>query len=405
MPSSSPSRSEDDGGHSLLSPSASKRWLSCRASVGFIQRHRDQIPPETTESEYAKEGTAAHLFAQRLLMGEKRLERPRSSEMIACIEEGYVPFVQEEARKVGVRRMVPEQRVALFYDRSQQGTCDVPLLGKERIAIVDLKYGAGISVEAKFNTQLAIYGESAIQEHEKKHGRYPPDTPVELVIYQPRAQDNRFVRRWPLTRGELAQFCKPILDTAHSIIMDPDDQPFQADADTICRFCPAKAFCSHYAAHLLEELPAEVAKPLKSVEMRLHLPSPGKMSDSQLIKLLRVRDDLVAWFDEIEEHMTNRAIKGHKYEGLKVVEGRSNRRWKDEKEAKRLLRKIFTEEEIMDLSFKSPAAIGDMIKELRKKPSASLLDSINKLIVKPPGKPRLAVRDDPAQALVTSELL
>lgn len=372
--------------------------MKCRASIGFIAKHRSEIPADTGSS-YAREGTEAHQYAERLLLGDKKVVRPKSTEMVACIEEGYVPFVQAQSKRAGLKRVPPEARVALFYDRSQKGTCDAPLLGEERIIIVDLKYGAGISVEAKFNTQLAIYAESTIREYEVKHDRYHRNTPVELIIYQPRAQDNRFVRKWELSRGDLAEFCVVIRDVAHDILMDPDNQPFAPDADTTCRYCPAKAFCSPYAAHLLEETPPVVEKALQPLEVRLSLPVPSKLSDSQLIKLLRIRGDLEDWFDEVEEYILAKMTKGQRYEGLKVVEGKSNRRWTDEKAARKLLLKVFPESELVSEEFLSPAAAGKLIKSLRKKPSTEFSNSLAKLIDKPDGKPKIAPKEDPRPPL------
>ena len=387
--------SPEEPAHSPLGPSGSSRWLKCRASVGFIEKHRSEIPPDRG-SKYAAEGTEAHLFAERLFLAQgKKVERPSSTEMVACIEEGYVPFVQAEAKRVGLKRVPPEMRMPLFYDRSQKGTCDAPLLGEELIVIADLKYGSGIEVEAKFNTQLAIYAESAIREYEALNGKYHRNTPCELVIYQPRAPSNRFVKRWVTTRGELAEFCKPIMETAHSIIMDPDDQEFSPDAETTCRFCAAKAFCSAYAAHLLEEVPEPVAKQLKSVETRLSLPPPRKLRDGDLVRLLQARKDLLDWFGEVEAYLTKKMLNGATFEGIKVVASKTNRKWVDEAAAVKLLRKLFPREEIYKETLVSPAAAGDLIAALRKKPDPAFLNAVAKLITKPDGEPRLAPKDDP----------
>lgn len=375
--------------------------------MGFIQKHSSDIPAERG-SKYADEGTEAHLFAERLFKGDRK-ERPSNKEMVACIEEGYVPFVQAEAKRVGLKKVPPEMRVPLFYDRSQKGTCDAPLLGEHMIVIADLKYGAGIEVEAKFNSQLAIYAESTIREVEAVKGKYRPSTPVELVIYQPRSPSNRFVKRWVTTRGELAAFCKPILETAHSIIMDPDDQVFSPDAETTCRFCPAKAFCSEYAGHLLDDVPEPVGKQLKSAEVRLSLAPPRKMRDGDLVRLLQHRGDLEKWFDEIEAYLTKKMLNGAKFEGIKVVEGKTNRKWKDEAAALKLLLKLFPREKVMEESLVSPTQAGKLIASLRKKPDPAFSNAVAKLIHKPDGDPRLAPKDDPRPPMeivdISAELL
>jgi hypothetical protein len=396
MRNSPSSPTEAEPAHSPLGPSGSKRWLHCRASVGFIEKHKGELPIGKG-SKAADEGTEAHLFAERLLLGDKKVERPRSTEMVACIEEGYVPFVRAEAKRVGLKRVPPEMRVPLFYDRSQKGTCDAPLLGEQMIIIADLKYGFEI-VQAKFNTQLAIYAESTIREVEAIRGKYPKSTPCELIIYQPRSPDNKFVKRWCLTRGELAEFCGPIMEAAHSIIMDPDDQPFHADADTTCKYCAAKAICAHYAAHLLEEVPPPVAKQLKSVEARLNLPKPNKLRDGDLVRLIQNRADLMEWFDACEAYLTNKMLAGSKFEGIKVVASKTNRKWTDERAAMKLLQEEFDKHDLFEQKFVSPAGAGELIKTL-KKPDPRFLDRVAKLITKPEGEPRLAPKDDPRPPL------
>ena len=51
------------GKHALLSPSSAGRWLSCPASVRFIQRNARE---GGDESFFAREGTAAHAVAETL---------------------------------------------------------------------------------------------------------------------------------------------------------------------------------------------------------------------------------------------------------------------------------------------------------------------------------------------------
>ena len=48
-------------GHALLSPSSAHRWINCPGSVGLIK----DIPE--VMSEYALEGSAAHILAQYCL--------------------------------------------------------------------------------------------------------------------------------------------------------------------------------------------------------------------------------------------------------------------------------------------------------------------------------------------------
>lgn len=383
--------------HAALSPSASSRWLSCTASPGFIAKHSDDIPSDDGGSKYAREGTEAHEYGSRLLNGEKRVlpANPRDTEMIACISgSGYVQFVRNELEKLGPgAEMFVEVKVKLFYDPGEEGTCDVLLIGKRKAVIIDLKYGQGISVEAKFNSQLAIYAESAIR---RKWPSCKPNVPVEMVIYQPRAEDNRIVRKWSTDRGALAEFCKWIDKVATSILEDPDDQTFKPEADTTCRFCPAKALCGHYAAHLLEEVPKKVRSSLLIPDYRLEgLPKVEALEPRQLIKFLRVRKELNAYLDQIEKTVLAQLLKGKKLDGLKLVRSKTNRDWTDEAKAHELLMERLEEDQLYVKKFVSPSAASKLLVSSKVKPSPKFVARVDKLITKAEGEPSVALKEDP----------
>lgn len=397
MPSSPPSLPTSKR-HSRLSPSASKRWLSCRASPGLIAKHAGDIDKDEQGSRYSREGTEAHDYATRLLQGEKRVVAPRNSEMVACIADGYVPFVRELVEQVDGQLLV-EEEVPLFYAPKDIGTTDTAIIAAEEIIIVDLKYGTGISVEAKFNSQLAIYAESTIRVHRPKCRAH---VPVTMVIYQPRAQDGRFVRKWKTTRGELATFCKAIEEAALDILSDPDGQPFAPDAEHTCRFCPVKAQCSAYAGHLLEEMPASVSTSLATTEKRLALPEPKSLSNGQLVKLLRVRGDMEKWLAEIAAHVQRKMEKGTAMEGLKLVASRSARQWVDETEVATLLRTKagLDSDDIYSRRLVSPAVAEKLLKPLDL--DSAFYKRLLKLTEKPEGKPVVALKEDPRPPLETN---
>lgn len=380
--------------HATLSPSGSKRWLVCTASPGFIEAHREELPPDEG-SRYAQEGTDAHKYAEQLLNGMKRAlpANPRNTEMIACVREGFVPFVLNEFKKLGEgARMFIEVKVNLFYDKKETGTADVVLVGRRKIVVIDLKYGQGISVEAKYNSQLAIYLESVIQ---RKWPSCKDKIPVEMIIYQPRAQDARFVRRWETTRGDLREFCEPIEATAVSIKEEPEKQKFKADADNQCRHCPAKAICGTYAAHLLEDTPTEVRRTLTPVEYRIGLPKVDSLTTFQLTRLLRIRNDFVNWFDEIEKVVTHRMTRGKKFEGLKLVSSKTNRQWDNEAKAQALLLERLEEEDLFKKTFISPSQAGKLLSSAKVKASKKFVKRVEALVTKPEGHPVIAPKEDP----------
>ena len=382
--------------HSPLSPSGSKTWLSCKASVGFIEKHWEELPKDGGSSRYADEGTEAHEYGAQLLLRKKNVPAPRSTEMVACIRDGYVPFIWDRQKRIGAKLLV-EHNTPLFYDDQQSGTCDAPLIGASAAEFWDLKYGAGISVEAKFNSQLAIYAESILRD---KWPKCPRSTPLVLGIYQPRAQDNRFVRKWELTRGDLADFCERIEDTALEIMVDPHNQPFVPEADTTCRFCKAKSICSAYAVHLLEDTPEPVRKQLVPLELKISLPVPAKLSPGQLLKMMRVKHDLLDWIEKIEEYLVPQIQRSpKKYEGLKLVAAKTNREWSDEADAAELLGTVLTDSQLYPQKILSPTKASDLLHSFKKPLSPKFLKQVAKLIVKPEGRPVVALKEDPRPPL------
>ena len=80
--------------HSILSPSGSHRWLNCTPSARLEQEFND------TESEAAKEGTAAHALCEHKLKKALRMRsrRPASdydSDEMEESSDAYVDFIME----------------------------------------------------------------------------------------------------------------------------------------------------------------------------------------------------------------------------------------------------------------------------------------------------------------------
>ena len=381
--------------HSRLAPSAAHRWTRCPASVRFLEDHKDELPEQNWT--YADEGTTAHLYASKALEHWKKgtsfeihivTKAPADTQLIS--EEmdhhvrNYFAFVKERVSEGD--RLLVEQRVPLFYYPEQRGTVDVAIIGPKGIYIIDLKYGAGVSVEARENTQLAIYAESLIQEMEMIDD-VPDDTLVTLCIYQPRDRNNpEPVRLWALSRAELREFCRPIQLTANAILHWPEPLQFHADPDKQCRFCPAQGICATYAAHVLGVIPqAEVdaGKPIV-------LPDPASLTREQRCNVIGMIDGLTSWMEAVKAQEMHELMQGAEPVGFKLVEGKSNRQWTDEAAAAKLLGNYLSaEEKFSDPKLISPAQAEKLLKG--KETSTKFQNRLAQLISKPEGKPTLAL--------------
>ena len=98
-------------------------------------------------------------------------------------------------------------------------------------------------------------------------------------------------------------------------------------------------------------------------------------------------DALVSWANDVKEYALKRAISGYAWDNWKLVEGRSVRRFTDEKKVAEVV-----ESAGYDPYQRKLLGITDMQKMLGKK---KFNDILGKYISKPEGKPTLVSRADP----------
>ena len=157
--------------HAKLSPSSAERWIVCPGSVVLSEGM-----PERT-SAFAEEGTQAHALAEMLLtMTPGEMDTPAGMLDNVMV---YVDHIRGILAEHPDAVLMVEQRVKvndLVY-----GTADaviwIPSL--QLLIIVDLKYGAGVAVEA-ISLQLKIYALAALLTFGYKAKR------VSATIVQPR---------------------------------------------------------------------------------------------------------------------------------------------------------------------------------------------------------------------------
>lgn len=376
-----------------LRPSGAKRWLSCKASPGLISRLVGV--PEDSGS-YANEGTKAHELAAACLLKGWDGELFDDKEMLGHVR-GYYDLVVGHAKG---NVIAVEQPLPLWYDpASPPGTTDAIIVQEDgkRVFIDDLKYGAGVSIQAKQNPQLAIYARSAMEYYGETYP-FTDSTLVTLCIYQPRIVGEEPVRLWALSYKELKAFCAEIETTAHSILADPFNQPY-APSDEACQFCPAQAVCKARAEYLLGELPLNDAEELlESQSPPPELPSPELLTLEQLAKVVGVSKHLVKWLNDCKEHGEKLLTEGKPFPGFKLVAGKSNRAWTDEADAEKFLRGMFRREAIYTEKLVSPTQAEKMMnaKTTRDRSWTRFAE----LVTKPVGGPSMVPQDDPREAIV-----
>ena len=355
--------------HAILSPSAAHRWLACPPSAVLCAEAEDQRSP------YAKQGSDAHALCEHLLKEALGLptEDPTGEleyydeEMRSCAE-GYRDFVMEKVAEARASCPDPlvcvEQRLDFSrWVKDGFGTGDCVIAADGLLHVIDYKYGVGVVVPAERNPQLMCYALGAVDAF---GGLYGFET-VKLSIYQPR-RENACTYEMPVS--ELMEWAEEVLAPAARLAA-AGEGAFHAGSH--CVFCRVKATCRERADYCME---------LAKHEFR----EASALSDGEIAAILPKIDSLAAWAADVKEYALRQALSGVRYEGYKVVEGRSNRKYTDEAEVARAVM-----QEGFDPYEKKLLGVTAMQKLLGKK---QFNDILGDYVVKPPGKPVLVPASD-----------
>lgn len=423
--------------HARLSPSGSKRWMNCTASIGYIEANAHRIRGDGSSS-YSDEGTEAHDWAEKYLKGTISwddipndfklplgvyfnhcrgliVDNPTAEVMIEYQAPlFYEPDPIEKERVVDKINVAGTDATLTFlkkYWERPTGTVDFALVSDDKVIIRDLKYGQGVAVDAEDNSQLAIYAMSIIRELEEE-GLYvfAPDTIVDIGIVQPRYRGDEPVKTWVITLSELEIYCEDVeraVDDIHS-----GRGVFEPGEDT-CRWCPAKGFCSARLDALAEPFDVEsfdslallpdLTKDEKKlpVEERVLLQTPSsahEYTDEELVLIHSKRKQITGMLDDIEEYLADRLAAGEKIPGVKMVLGREgNRAWNDEEAADKLIKQKLKLEERMDIKLKSPTQL-EKILNLSEQ-STRFQKLFNSFVSRSEGKPVMALESDKRPAI------
>jgi len=368
------------GIHAKLSASGAKRWMSCTPSVVLEGQFAE------SSSTYADEGTFAHSLAEAIInynLGitkkaafNKKMDLLKKNEYYNQELQDYVDdyvaqvweFINEAKAKCKDVLVLTEQRLDFSeYVEDGFGTGDVVIIADGEIHVIDLKFGKGVGVSAVDNPQLRLYGLGALASFDMLYDIWF----VRMTIIQPRLEmttsevlAEELLRAWAETdvrpKAELA-----MAGGGEFVVGDH------------CRFCKARKTCRARAEYNLE---------LTKMEFNL----PELLQDIEIGEILRKADQLANWVKDISEYALEEAINnGKKWDGWKLVEGRSNRKYVDDIKVADTLKGAGYKEAI--LYEKKLYGITAMEKLVGKKKFTELL---NDLIEKPQGKPTLVDLSD-----------
>lgn len=395
-----------DKKHAVLSPSSSARWLTCPASVALSKG----IPNES--SSFAEEGTVAHSFAEQaaLLVKDKAYDAGTLALMVNDEEmRDAVAFYAETLADIASAEWAffeVESGLsldAITGEENSNGTADCLIVTGSTLHVIDFKYGRGVKVEAERNTQLAIYALAAMDYY----AMFQEIERVVMHIVQPRL--NHYAK-WEVTAQQLVYFRNAVAERAElalKLYEEPslvEDEHFDPNC-SVCQFCLAKSKCpkltAHTAATIVGAFPtlAEQESVGDALSRVLVVPS----DPANLAKAYGAIDALELWIKMVRDTMHRRLNEGQKIEGYKLVAGRpGNRRWKDEKEAEALMKKMRVREpEMYERKLISPTKAEKLVKAEAIGPRQ--WKQLEELIERPEGKPAVAIESDPRPAITLAD--
>lgn len=367
--------------HALLAPSAAHRWLNCPPSARLEQQFPD------VETEAAAEGTFAHKYAEVTLQHFYKRSNDNTGSLKenkfynGDLEENVNVYTDVIIDKFN-RAKSKDKGAALYLEKkfdlsnfvpSSYGHADAVIICDDSIEVIDLKYGAGIAVNAKDNPQLRLY---ALGVYSELSFLYDDIQQVTVTIIQPR---NGGVSSETLSIDELLEWgekVKPIAQMAYV-----GDGDFKAGEH--CKFCKAANRCKALAEYQMRAVKKD-------------FDPPDLLTDEELVEILSSADDLIKWLNNIKIYMLRESLdKDKRWEGFKIVAGRSVRKIVDVEKAAEILKdnggtdeQIWKPKELLGLTA--------LEKNFGKKKLAEMLKTV---IEKPAGAPTLVPNTDPREEL------
>lgn len=377
--------------HARLSPSAADRWIHCPGSVKLSEG----IPSES--SAYAEEGTLAHSMAELKLRIRTVPGNGRTAKANRMIYQGRLEELRQDPLCSGEMDEATElyaDRVMEIYNGAGEdaellveqhfsleeivpggfGTSDAVVIGGDTIEVIDLKYGKGVRVDAPENPQLRLYGLGAALLFGDIYDLHT----VRMTIIQPRL-DHVSTEELPL---------QALFNWAEITVKPAAEAALKNNAPTAwgdwCRWCPAKAICRTRADAMLR-----LAK-------EYDFAKPPILTTDELGDVLQMADRLKDWVTDLQDYALQHALQGEHFDGWKLVEGRSVRRYADDLKVAETLQAAGYPEAV--LYERKLLGLTAMEKLVGKK---KLTETLGDLIVKPAGKPVLVPVTDKRPELKT----
>ena len=401
------------GSHSRLSPSGSKRYTLCPASV-----LRGEAYPEGPESPSAREGTRAHQLLETCLTEMKQPSKipvltdelgewSPDAAMVQHIQD-CIDYIGGQQIKMFPSDVLSEKQVdpeIITKCPEQKGTVDIQIISTHRrkLEIADLKYGQGIKVDPEDNTQLVLYAAGALAEH-LEEGTATPFDEIICTIMQPRIPDPRGTNRSVTYTVEgLIEKAKEI-GAAGNLALSGFGPAVPGEEQ--CRFCNARGDCAERREWVLQSSgvafgPVDEKPPEELRDELLAAANtetePSSLTNEALSSILDSIPALEAYIRDMKAEAQRRLERGQKIPGFKLVQGKRSRSWVKEEDD---IRKWLKSAKVKVSDFEKKSLLG--IAALRALVPEHKRDKFDELWEWSQGRPMVAHETDERPAIDTS---
>lgn len=364
--------------HATLSASSAHRWLNAPPLPQLEKLFPNPASP------MAEEGTAAHALGEyklRKALGQdsKRPVSDFQSDDMEAFTDDYCDYVMEQYQQAKLDHpgssVLIEQRLDFSnYVPDGFGTGDCIIIADGLMHIVDFKYGKGVRVDAENNPQMKLYALGALNSYSMLYDQ--PEV-IDMTIFQPRIGN---VSTWSIETSALLNWAKTDLKQKAELAIK---------GDGVVKYGPWLQFSN---CNAVLRVRYNQYKKLQEFQLR----SPHLMSNAEIEEVLANVDELVKWANQVKAYAQDLAVNHDKqWNGFKVVEGRSIRKYKDEA----TVAKVAKENGFTDIYQHSLLPITKLEKVMGKK---QFNDLLGQYIYKPAGKLTLVPQSDKRPAVDTT---
>lgn len=311
--------------HSIFPASGSERWLNCPASVNLSK----DMPSQ--DSVYSIEGTKAHECLEAFLkeflgkglvysVKDKLLEM-HPPEMVEHAWEAF-KYIADRFDKCGDGTILHSE-IKLYNSQIHPemfGTTDAAIVEEYGwLEVIDFKYGAGIAVDVKDNTQLIQYALGLLEKYSNLDFRG-----VRLIIIQPRAEHKDGpIRIHEMRLSELYEWQKLFVNGVTKATAPSPE--FKSGSH--CYWCPAKIKCPEISKKALKEAQADFdVIPETKAEIKKVVET---FSPKELGEILTGLEKVDIWAKAVRDYAEKQLIEGKRVPGYKMVWKRAQRQWHD----------------------------------------------------------------------------